>query len=102
MENNGTGPRTSVFLIGLPACGFAAALAAGIVVGIQLWPAGGRGWLALPPVMVLALTSVLGIFWLSRDRRTRRWRAALDAYAEQEIARDRRREAAPSYELTRT
>jgi hypothetical protein len=89
MQNNRTGRPWLV------AC-FAAVLAAEIVGGLQLWPARGRSWLALLPAGGLALTSVLGIFWQSRARGTRRWRAALDAYAERETARDRRRDGAPA------
>jgi len=94
MMNNGTGRRRPAFLIWLAACGLAAVLAAGIVGGLQLWPADGRGWLALGLVAVLASTSGLGIVWLARARGMRRLRTALDAYAEREIARDRRGVAA--------
>jgi hypothetical protein len=96
MDNNRTGRRRTMFLIWLAACGIAAVLVAGIIRGLPLGPALGRSWLALPPAAVLALTSVLGIVWQSRARGTRRWRAALDGYAEREIARDRRREGAPT------
>jgi hypothetical protein len=94
MENNRTGRRKPVYLIWLAASGFAAALAAGIAVGCNSWSAGGRGWLALPPAAVLVLTAILGIVRQSRARDIRRWRTALDAYADREIARDQRREAA--------
>jgi hypothetical protein len=92
MENSRTGHRRPTFLIGLAVYGFAAALAAGIVGGLQVWPSHGRSGLALPPVAVLVLAAVLGIIWQSRARGTRRWRAALDAYAEREMAKERRRE----------
>jgi hypothetical protein len=39
----------------------------------------------------VALTAILGIVWLSRVRAARRFNAALDAYAEREIERERRR-----------
>jgi hypothetical protein len=42
---------------------------------------------------VVALTALLQFLWLYRARSTRRWQAALDAYAEREIAHDRRRRA---------
>jgi hypothetical protein len=90
MEKNRTGHRRPVFLIRLAACGLAVVLCAGIVEGLQLWSPGGRGWLALLPATVLAVTMAVGI----RARRTKRWRAALDAYAEREMARDGGREAA--------
>jgi hypothetical protein len=35
------------------------------------------------------------LVWLHRARSTRRWKAALDAYAAREIARDRGRTALP-------
>jgi hypothetical protein len=43
---------------------------------------------------VVALAVLLASVWLYRARGARRWRAALDAYAEREIARHRR--GAPS------
>jgi hypothetical protein len=91
MLNNRTGRRRPAFLTWLATCGLAAIPAAGIVGGLQLWSADGRGWLALALVAVLALTSVLGIVWQTRARGMRRLRTAMDAYAEREIARDRRR-----------
>ena len=42
----------------------------------------------------LVLTAILGIVWLSRARAARRFNAALDAYAEREIDRERRTRAA--------
>src|SRR5262249_49799984 len=39
----------------------------------------------------LVFTAILAIVWLSRARAARRFNAALDAYAEREIDRERRR-----------
>jgi hypothetical protein len=44
---------------------------------------------------VVALTALLPFLWLYRARSARRWKAALDAHAEREIARDRRRKGLP-------
>jgi hypothetical protein len=38
---------------------------------------------------ILVLIALLGFVWLYRARSARRWKAALDAYAERGIARDR-------------
>jgi hypothetical protein len=44
-------------------------------------------WKAVPFVAVLALAALVGIMWYaSRARADRRWRAALDRYAEHEWA----------------
>jgi NAD(P)-dependent dehydrogenase (short-subunit alcohol dehydrogenase family) len=46
------------------------------------------GWKAIPLVAVLALAALVGIMWYaSRARADRQWRAALDRYAEQEEAK---------------
>ena len=48
-------------------------------------------WKAVSLAAVLALAALVGITWyLSRARADRRWRAALDAYAKQELRRGRR------------
>ena len=45
-------------------------------------------WRAVSLAAVLALAALMGITWvLSRARAERRWRAALDAYANQEQAK---------------
>ena len=66
---------------------------------VPLWIFGLIGWLwfasaddsewkAVSLAAVLALAALVGITWyLSRARADRRWRAALDAYAEQEQAK---------------
>jgi len=63
--------------------------------GLRLRPTGVRGWQALLPAVVVALTVLLGLVWQNRFRAARRWKAVLDAYAEREIARDRGREVLP-------
>jgi len=52
-------------------------------------------WHMLIVSAAFALASVLWIVWRSHSRFTRRWRAALDAYAEREIARDPNRKLLP-------
>jgi hypothetical protein len=45
-------------------------------------------WKAVPLVAVLGLAALVGITWYaSRARADRRWRAALDRYAQQEQAK---------------
>ena len=70
-------------------------LVAGIMIGARLWPADGRGWQIVLATVASALIAVVPFLWLYRARLVRRWRAALDAYAEREIARDRRSNSAP-------
>src|SRR4051812_48836783 len=76
-----------------PVASAAAVLGAG-VAGLRLHPTDGSPGRALLAAGVLALTSALGVVWQSRARGARRLKAALDAYAEREIARDRRGKAA--------
>jgi len=89
MANNQTGRRTVTFAVWL-ATFWAAALVGTEMVG-ALWfrPVDGRGLLTFLVAATLALMAVLGVVWQSRDRAARRWNAALDAYAEREIARAR-------------
>jgi hypothetical protein len=48
----------------------------------------GSAWKAVSLVAVLALAALVGVAWyLPRARAERRWRAALDHYAEQELAK---------------
>lgn len=63
-------------------------------------------WQTLIPVAILSLILPIGIVWRSRVRGTRRWRAALDEYADREIVSDRRRKVreplyAPVYAMGR-
>jgi hypothetical protein len=67
-------------------------LVAGVAAG--LWLALGQcGAQVVPAVVVLAVSALLGVVWLVRYRATRRLHAALDAYAEMDLARARRRKA---------
>ncbi len=62
------------------------------VVAAGLWWRFGPGSLPeLAAVAVLALVAVLGVGWLARSRADRRWKAAMNTYAEREIARARPR-----------
>jgi hypothetical protein len=73
----------------------AATFSVGAIVGPWVGPAGSRGWHTLVAAAVVALIAVVQVVWLYRARSTRRWRAALEVYAEREIARDRRGKAPP-------
>ncbi len=51
-------------------------------------PADSTAWKPDSLVAAVALAAVVGIMWcLRRDRASRRWRAALERYAEQEEAK---------------
>src|SRR5262249_62059163 len=94
METNQTRrqkPGVVVWLAGVCAV---AVLGAGVAGGVWLRRAGDGSWQALLPAAVLALAAALGLVWLARVRAARRWNAAVDAYAEREIARSLRRHAA--------
>ena len=60
-------------------------------VDLWVWLAQGDGVAALPGAAAFIFTAILGISWLSRVRAARRLHAALDAYAERELDRERRR-----------
>jgi hypothetical protein len=96
MENEGCVQRRTRSLIwGVGFC-IAAALSTVVFGGLRLRPMDVRGWQALLPAVVVALTVLLGFVWQYRVRAAGRWKTALDAYAERDIARDRRREAPPT------
>ena len=70
-------------------------LAVGALAGACLWQASEdlvQGLAAL----ALVLAAVVAILWYSHVRRARRWRTALDAYAERSLAQERPRAAKPS------
>jgi hypothetical protein len=55
----------------------------GLVVWLGLFPAGGPAWGAASLVAILALAALAGVAWYRlRARAERRWRAALDRYAD--------------------
>jgi hypothetical protein len=72
--------------------GPAALLGVGGAAGLWLWRAPGNGVQVLAAAGALALAAVAGMVWLTRARAARRWKAALDAYAAQEIVRASRRQ----------
>jgi lysophospholipase L1-like esterase len=94
METNQRGRQKPGVVVWLAALCAVAVLGAGIAGEVWLRPAEGGNWQALLPAALLALAAVLGIVWLARARAARRWNAAVDAYAEREIARSRRKHAA--------
>jgi hypothetical protein len=59
------------------------------------WAPDGHTWQVLLAAPLIALGAVLALFWVSAARTTRRRNAALEAYADREIARDLRLKAAP-------
>jgi hypothetical protein len=83
MENNRIGLRTATSLA-WPATFLGAA-------GLWFWLAQGEGAAVLLGAPALALTAVLGVVWRSRARAARRFHAAVEAHAEREIDRERRR-----------
>lgn len=63
------------------------------IVGFVGWlwfsPAGDSAWRPISLVAVTALAGVVGTSWyISRARAERRWRAAMERYADQELAKD--------------
>ena len=60
----------------------------GLIGWLWFVSAAASAWRAVSLAAVLALAALVGITWyLSRARAERRWRAALDAYAEKEQAK---------------
>jgi len=66
----------------------------GIAV-LWVWPLNEQGMEVLLGAVALVLTTILGIVWLVHTRTARRIHAALNAYAEREIERERRRNRPP-------
>lgn len=69
------------------ACGGAILLTAGLVGMLELGLAGNSAWNAAPLAALMAATAGAGFTWQRRRAKARRREAALDAYAEREIAR---------------
>jgi hypothetical protein len=62
----------------------------GLIVWLWLFAAEGLPWSAVSLVAVQALAALAGVVWyLPRARAERRWRAAMDHYGEQELAKQR-------------
>jgi hypothetical protein len=92
MPNNKLGSLTPTALI-LPAAVF---VGVGIIaVGLCL--AFSTGWPVLSAAAVIGLAALLAGGWSIRHRAAQRWQAALDAYADREIAqaRPRKRQSIP-------
>jgi hypothetical protein len=85
MENNGIGWRKPLALVGQ-----AVLLGTGPAVGLWLWQTQEINVPVLLALTLLAGTAVFGVVWLSLTRAARRLQAAVDIYAEREIARARR------------
>jgi hypothetical protein len=85
MTNNWNGRRKAGSLV-WPAALFGSGGAAGLWLGMAQGSAQ-----VLPAAAVLAVTAVFGAVWLSRYRAARRLNAAVEIYAERELARARRR-----------
>jgi hypothetical protein len=66
-----------------------------LAAGVFVWAAGGRGWQAVPLVAALVVATALVKGRFFRARAARRRSAILDAYADREIARTRRRQSLP-------
>ena len=96
MEHDLKGSRDLTALMWPAACAVAAGLAAGALVAIWWAVAEGRPWQAPVAAAGPALAAVLGLAWLSRARTERRRKAAMDAYADREIARGRSRRVVAS------
>jgi hypothetical protein len=94
MEHDRDRSRDLTALMWPAACAVAAGLAAGALVAIWWAVAEGRAWQAPVAAAAPALAAVVGLAWLSRARTARRRKAAMDAYADREIARWRGRRAA--------
>jgi hypothetical protein len=71
----------------------AALLAAGAAAAFGYGAADGMRLPAFTAAAALAAVSALSLWWYLRARGRARWRAAVDAYAEREIVRARRRGA---------
>ncbi len=100
MANNQTGRPTGTFVVWLATFCTAAVVGAELIGALWFRPVDGRNRQALLAAAALALTAVLGFVWQSRARAARRWNAALDAYAEREIARARSRKAEEGQKLS--
>lgn len=65
----------------------AALLVTGLIGGLWSLLSAEPGGYAVPAVAAAAMTGVAGFTWQQSRARARRWKAALDAYADREMAR---------------
>lgn len=75
----------------LPPSWATALFVAGTAVALWAWLAEFNRVQLLLAAAALVPAAILGVVWQSRARAARRWRNALDTYAEREIARNVRR-----------
>ena len=61
-----------------------------VAIGVWLWREQGPGAAVLVGAVALILIALVRFIWLSRVRAARRFQAAVDAYAQREIDRERR------------
>jgi hypothetical protein len=76
---------------GTPMWAVDALLPAAVLGALGSWAVPGGAWAALATAGVVVLPVAVGILWQSRARAARQRNAALDAYADREIARRARR-----------
>jgi hypothetical protein len=84
MRINWIGSRVALPLV------WPAVVLAALAVALLVWVAPGAGPRAVPAVAAFAGVVLLGSVLQRRARAARRWSAAVNAYAEREIARARR------------
>ena len=88
MKTNETARSRRMPLVASAVCEAAGMFIAGLIGWLWFVLADSSAWKAVSLAVVLALAALVSITWyLSRVRADRRWRAALDAYAEQEQAK---------------
>ena len=88
MTNNETARSRGMSLLWSAVSRAVRLLIFGLIGWVWFASKAGSAWRAASLAAVLALAALAGITWyLSRARAERRWRAALDAYAEQEQAK---------------
>jgi hypothetical protein len=85
MRNNATAHSRRMSLAWSSLSRAARLLIVGLIGWLGFLAADGSAWRTVSLVAILALAALVGITWfLSRTLADRRWRAALDRYAEQE------------------
>jgi hypothetical protein len=85
-----TNRLSGVSSLGWPIVAPVAVAAALVILVVAIYRvAEGEAILPWLPSLALALATVPGVWWVSATRSRKRWRAALDAYVEQELHRPR-------------